>query len=421
MSSVGRIGCPVNSRPTDRTVRVPFFRPIRIPRRFFRVEAMVRDTARSLWAEPRAPNPTAQGWRDWALVAALVPVAVLEGVFRDDLVWRVLSVAVVVALVPTLLWRRTHPLAAVVVAFGTIATVQVVSLVVGVEWEGLNTGAFVLLLPYALFRWGSGREAATGLAVILVPVLLSAFDPIPIGETFAGGMVVLLAAAIGVSVRYQDKARARGLDQVKLLEREQLARELHDTVAHHVSAIAIRAQAGRVVAPTDPDAALAALAVIEEEASRTLAEMRAMVGALRQGEEPDLAPQRGVADIERLATGEGDRPRVDIALSGDLDGLRPSIDAALYRLAQESITNALRHARHATRILVEVRGEDDCVRLTVGDDGDAGAFDPRSSSGFGLIGMAERARLLGGALSAGPNGDRGWTVRAVLPRDPGGS
>ena len=123
-------------------------------------------------------------------------------------------------------------------------------------------------------------------------------------------LVVLVAAALGASVRYQDKARVRGLDRVKLLEREQLARELHDTVAHHVSAIAVRAQAGRVVAPSDPAAALDALVVIEEEASRTLAEMRAMVGALRQGEEPDLAPQRGVADLSRLATGAGDRPRV---------------------------------------------------------------------------------------------------------------
>ena len=78
-----------------------------------------------------------------------------------------------------------------------------------------------------------------------------------------------------------------------------------------------------------------------------------------------------VADIERLSNGSGERPHIDVELSGKLDGLRPSVDAALYRLAQESITNAVRHARHATRIRVTVRGEDDCVRLTVGDDGTA--------------------------------------------------
>lgn len=193
-------------------------------------------------------------WRDWALVTALVPVAVLEGVLRDDLEWRAMSVAVVVALVPMLPWRRMQPLLAVVAAFGTLTLVDVVSLVVGTYWEGLGTAVFVLLLPYALFRWGAGREAAIGLAVILVPVLLSAFDPMPVGDMIAGGLIVLFAAALGTCVRYQDKARTRGMDQVKLLERAQLARELHDTVAHHVSAIAIRAQAGRVVAASDPNA-----------------------------------------------------------------------------------------------------------------------------------------------------------------------
>ena len=229
-------------------------------------------------------------------------------------------------------------------------------------------------------------------------------------------MFLLFPAALGASVRFRTTYRLREMDQVKLREREQLARELHDIVAHHVSAIVIRAQAGRVVAASHPDAAVAALEVIEEEASRTLAEMRLMVGALRQAEEPDLAPQRGVADIERLARGAGDSPPVAVHLSGDLDDLRPSVGAALYRLAQESITNAVRHARHATRIDVRVVGDEQCVRLTVSDDGDAGSLGASPSS-YGIAGMTERAKLLGGALEAGPSLDRGWTVDAVLPRD----
>ena len=389
---------------------------------------MLRHAARSLWAEPRVPDPPARVWRDWALVGGLVPVAVLEGVLRDGLVWPAFSVVVAIALVPTLLWRRTHPLGAVVVAFGILTVVDVVALAVGVDWRGLDTNIFVVLLIYSLFRWGSGRQAVIGLAVLAIPLLLSGFDArihpqadeIPASNVVLGGLFELMVAAVGASVRYQHKARAHGMDQVKLFEREQLARELHDTVAHHVSAIAIRAQAGRVVATSDPTAALDALVVIEEQASRTLAEMRAMVGALRHGEQADLAPQRGVADIERLTTGNGDRPCVEVELSGDLHGLRPSVDATLYRLAQESITNAVRHARHATRIRVTVRGDNDCVRLTVGDDGDPGSFDARSS-GFGLIGMAERAKLLGGTLEAGPSRNRGWTVQAVLPRTGRGS
>lgn len=384
---------------------------------------MLRDAARSLWAEPRVPDAPGPDWRDWALVSALVPIVVLEGALREDLVWRALSVVVALALLPTLLWRRTHPLRCVAATFGLVSAVQVAALLADVRWQGLDAMVFVILLVYALFRWGSGRDAVTGLAIVAVPILLNALyaqvhpDEMPLGEVAQGALFVLLVAAVGASVRYSDNARRRGTDQVKLLEREQLARELHDTVAHHVSAIAIRAQAGRVVAPTDPLAAVEALAIIEEEASRTLAEMRTMVSALRQGEEPDLAPQRGIAQIEGLATGAGGRPRVDVELSGDLDGLRPSVDAAIFRLTQESITNAVRHARHATRVQVAVHGEPDCIRMTVHDDGDAGPFDPRAATGFGLVGMAERAKLLGGSLEAGPAGSRGWTVTAVLPRD----
>jgi signal transduction histidine kinase len=121
-----------------------------------------------------------------------------------------------------------------------------------------------------------------------------------------------------------------------------------------------------------------------------------------------------VADLERLARSVGDRPRVEVDLSGDLEDLAPSIGTAIYRIAQESITNAVRHARQATRIDVRVAGDDDCVRLTVHDDGQAGS--PRNSLGYGLVGMTERAMLLGGSFEAGPGPDRGWTVEAVLPK-----
>ena len=384
---------------------------------------MLRDAARSLWAEPSVPDAPGPVWRDWVLVSALVPVVLLEGVFREDLVWRVPSVVVALALLPTLLWRRTHPLHSIAAAFGLVTVVEVASIVLVDDWRGLDSTVFVVLLVYALLRWGSGRDAVIGLAIVSIPVLLIALEAqtsdaaeVPLGEVAQGAVFVLLVAAVGASVRYADTARRRGMDQMKLLEREQLARELHDTVAHHVSAIAIRAQAGRVVASSDPAAAVEALVVIEREASRTLAEMRSMVGALRQGDEPDLTPQRGVAQVEDLVTGPGERPRVDVELSGDLDGLRPSVDAAIFRLAQESITNAVRHARHATSVHVAVRGEPDCVRMTVRDDGDPGPFDPRTATGFGLVGMAERAKLLGGTLEAGPDRNRGWTVTAVLPR-----
>jgi len=381
-------------------------------------EVVVGNAVRSMWAEPRAPQPPERVWRDWVLVALLVPTAVLEGVLREDLVWRPVALVLAVALVFTLPWRRTHPLAMVAVAFGAVIAISVASLWGADGPVGLNTMIFIVLLPYSLFRWGAGREAAIGLAIIVVAgVVGTAVDYTGVVDTVFGGLFLLFPAALGASVRYRASARLREMDQVRLREREQLARELHDTVAHHISAIAIRAQAGRVVAASRPDAALDALGVIEEEASRTLAEMRGMVGVLREaGEEPDLAPQRGVADIGRLARGVGDRPRVEVELSGDLEDLGPSVGAAIYRIAQESITNAVRHARRATRVEVSVAGEDDCVRLTVRDDGDT-SLTGRTWAGYGLVGMAERAMLLGGTLEAGPSRDGGWTVTAVLPRE----
>ena len=379
---------------------------------------MVSNAVRSIWAEPRAPDPPARVWRDWVLGAVLVETAILEASFREDVIWRPVALVLAVALVFPLLWRRTHPLAAVAVTFGTLIAVAVaVAALFGADGPvGLDTMVYVLLFPYALFRWGSGREAVIGLGIILVAYVLGiASDYTGLVDAALASVVALFPAALGAAVRFQTSSRLRALDQVKLREREQLARELHDTVAHHVSAIAIRAQAGRVVAGSHPGAAVDALKVIEEEASRTLAEMRGIVGVLREDEEPELAPQRGVADIKQLADRVGDRPRVEVHLSGDLDDLGPSVGAAVYRIAQESITNAVRHARHATRISVSVAGDDDWVRLTVRDDGDASSTG-RRSAGYGLVGMTERAMLLGGTLEAGPGPDRGWTVNAVLPR-----
>jgi len=407
------VGCALDFRPARR----PYYRLTRRALRFSTVGVVLRNAVRSLWAEPRAPHPPTRVWRDWVLVAVLVLTALLEGLLREQVEWRPVALVLAVALAWTLLWRRTHPLAVVAVTFGAVVALDIAVLVAGAEPVGLDTMIFVVLLPYSLVRWGAGREIGIGLVFISTAIVLGlVVDFTGIVEAVIGGMFLLFPATLGASVRYWTSARNRERDQVKLREREQLARELHDSVAHHVSAIAIRAQAGRVVAASHPGAAMDALEVIEGEASRTLAELRIMVGALRTGGEPDRAPQRGVADIERLASLAGEKPRVEVELSGDLEDLRPAVEAAIYRLAQESITNAIRHARHASRIDVQVAGDDGCVRLTVRDDGDFSPFDAGSSTGYGLVGMTERATLLGGTLEAGPSPDRGWTVTAVLPR-----
>ena len=367
--------------------------------------------------EPRAPSAPVRVWRDWALLAVVVVAGVLEATLREDLPLRWLSVLVTVGLSPTLLWRRTHPFAVVAVAFGVSALVDIALIVANAPELQTYTMIYFLVLPYALFRWGSGREAAAGSVIILLAAGLGIYISwTGVGEAIGGTAVLLSSVVLGQSVRTQHGARHRRLEQVKAEERVELARELHDTVAHHVSAIAIQAQAGRALAATSPGSSLEALEVIEVEASRTLAEMRAMVRVLRSGTPADYAPQPGAADVGRLSGASQTTPRVQVELTGDLEGLPAAVDAAVFRIAQEAVTNARRHARNATLVDVRVDADASFVRLHVDDDGDPALAQTAPETGFGLIGMVERATLLGGTCRAGPRLGRGWTVDATLPR-----
>jgi signal transduction histidine kinase len=381
-----------------------------------RLKTVLRDNLRALWTEPRPPDAPGRVWRDWALLAAGLGGVVLEAALREDVVWRPVAVVFAVWLCVLPMWRRTRPLAMVALGFGAMILLEVASLVaVPREPVGLYTSLVVLVLVYALSRWGSGREVVLGVVVILAAFALSVVtDDTPAVDQVVGFAFLLLPAVIGASVRFRATARERQLERVRSRERERLARELHDTVAHHVSAMVIRAQAGRVVAGTDPAAAVEALEGVEEEGARTLEEMRAMVAALRDGGAgAELTPPAGVADLERLVRAPGGRLRVDLELDGELDALPPAVDAAVYRIVQESVTNAMRHAVDATEVVVRVTGEPQRVRVTVRDDG---ARAGRGRDGYGLAGLRERAALLGGELRAGPGADQGWRVEAELPR-----
>ncbi|NUR69967.1 MAG: sensor histidine kinase [Hamadaea sp.] len=376
---------------------------------------MATNALRSLWAEPRPASPPDRRTRDWALVAVLIGWSVLEAVLRKDMAPLPLLVIAALAVVVPLPWRRTHPLVVVVIAFGMVTVVDIARILTGSPGVLPSSVSATLVIAYALFRWGSGREAASGLGVILLWLAITCVaESSSLAETVAGYVFFLFAAALGAAIRYRTKIRVRDVDEAKARERELLARELHDTVAHHVSGIAIQAQAGRAIAASHPERAIEALAVIEDAATRTLTELRAIVGVLRSTQDTGFAPQPGVAEVEQLATDGRTRPRVEVTLFGELEDLSPAVGAAIYRLAQESITNARRHARHATHVTVSVTGDADEVRLTIDDDGSAAGG--RVPAGYGLVGMRERAALLGGTFHAGPAAERGWRVEAVLPR-----
>ena len=380
----------------------------------------MRSLLRTFFDEPRAPGASGPRTGDWVLVAVLGSIAIAEGLMRETIQWHVFSVALALALLLTLPWRRLYPFAMTAVAFGATGVVHVAAFFNGSPWSGLSSNALLLILPFALLRWGTGREALLGLGVVALSFAAAmAQQEHGWGEILGASLFLLFPAALGATFRYQDSAQRRTREQVRLRERERLARELHDTVAHYVSAIAVQAQAGQALAETHPNASIEALATIEEAASRTLSEMREMVSALRDEGDLSRAPTPGLAALENLARQSSGGPSVTVTLEGALDGLAASVQTTLYRLAQEAITNARRHARDATRVRVRVVGEPSRVRLTVDDDG--APTRPEITSGYGLRGMSERATLLGGSVHAGPGDGRGWLVEAVLPRHLGAS
>lgn len=369
---------------------------------------------RSIWREPRPADAPPVGRLDWLLVGVFAAAALVEGIVLPGLPWQPFVTVLALALTPALLWRRGRPLVAALAGWGITGLLSVLQLTAHAGDLGLYSMTAVLILLYSLVRWGSGREIVLGTAFVTVVVALGMYaSAAGLADVFGGTVLLLLFVALAAVFRYRADLWRRQQREIRNQERVALARELHDTVAHHVSAIAVQAQAGGVVAGIQPEKAAEFLAVIEAEASRTLAEMRSMVRVLREGEAVAFSPQPGVADLPALARADA-TPTVEVSLDGSLTRLARPVDTALYRLAQESLTNAVRHARSVSRVEIDVRREADAVRLRVSDDGQTEPG-PAPKPGFGLLGMAERAQLLGGSLFAGPGPEGGWVVEAVLP------
>jgi signal transduction histidine kinase len=202
-------------------------------------------------------------------------------------------------------------------------------------------------------------------------------------------------------------------------ERADIARELHDIVAHAMSLIAVRAGVARMVIDTDPAQAREALSIIETTTRQSLREMRLLVGVLRdpQQPQPDLSPVPGLGDLDRLvADTAAAGVTVMLSVTGVIRGLPPAADLSAYRIVQEALTNVVRHAG-PSRAKVRISYRPDAVSIEVTDDGPPkGAVRPPVSgtgSGHGLIGMRERAALFGGELAAGPHAG-GFRVQATL-------
>jgi len=364
--------------------------------------------------EPAPSRPARPARVDDVVASAAAVLVVAEGLLRRVLAWRPLQIAFGLALVATLRIRRVRPLSAVVVAFGMASSLTAAEWVWSLPELGLHANAVVLLLPYSLLRHGSGREAAIGLATVLATYVVSASTGHmhDAGDAVGALVALLFPAAIGASARFRDRAHRHAVERTQHHERQMLARELHDTVAHHLAAITIQTQAARVSFTKRPDTALAALGAIESEASRALAELRGLVGALRDDVPPKLGPGGGgVEAIAQLVRDAGEHARFH--REGDMAALGPAVTLALHRIAREALHNVGRHARGVRNIDVRLIGEGTHVRLVVRDDGHGSGS--TFGGGLGLVGMKERALLLGGTFEAGPLAAGGFKVEAVLP------
>ncbi|PRY31806.1 sensor histidine kinase [Pseudosporangium ferrugineum] len=338
------------------------------------------------------------------------------------------------ALIVPLWWRRRAPM----------AVLHVVLAVFVAEWAAgvlLRADVAVLVAVYSLVLHGRLHRllwAVPGLAVAVVVIVARLAGDVPVQDVlFIVGSFGTAAAALGFAIRVRRaqvaalRERAAQLeterDQRSRLaaatERARVAREMHDIVGHSLSVIITLADGGRYAAGTSPERGAETLRLIAETGRGSLAELRRMLGVLReQTDEPNLSPQPRVADLDSLCRRiRAAGPQVEYQSSGALDALDTGVQLTAYRIAQEALTNALRHAGPRTRIHLMVRVEGGRLRITVGDSGPPPGEQPVPSAGegHGLIGLRERAALYGGTVTAGPAPGGGWTVTADLDAEGG--
>ena len=324
-----------------------------------------------------------------------------------------------------LLWRRSHALAVHAVVLAASILVHL----------GSMSGA-IFALTFSLYSLGryadDDRSSQLGMLAALAFV---ATDLFVLGRASSGSVVaaslVMALWYIGRRLRFRSEylrlleERAEHLERERSVqaeravdqERTRIARELHDIVAHQVSLMTVQAGAAKTVAKSDPEAATEAMAAVEKAGRQALAEMRHLLSVLR----PDkggvvLEPQPGLADLPRLLQEVGEAgPVISLTTAGGLSSLPASLSLAGYRIVQEALTNVLKHAGPGVRVEVSVKANEEQLVLCVSDDGLGGEAPRGRGRGHGLVGMRERAELLGGSLSAGPGAQRGFEVRATLP------
>ncbi len=368
---------------------------------------------------------------DSGLDVAFVALAVgaqAEIWLRDEA--RLQPALVVLTLVWTLapLARRQFPFAAPMVALFAMALMSFVA----DEYPASAATTFVgiMLLAWIVSAYNEPRLAAVGLITIYaLLVVVIARDPSENGPDSIGvGLFVTASWAVGIGWyrRAQHtaeiEARAERAEQEREArarvavaeERSRIARELHDVVAHSVSVMVLQTSGVRRLLRPEQESERDALVSVEQTGREALAEMRRLLGVLRpEGEDAELAPAPGLDNLDRLISQvRAAGLPVELQIEGDPAPLPAGIDLSAYRIVQEGLTNALKHAGPAHASVVVRYGEDD-VEIEVADDGSGPA--DIAGGGYGLAGMTERVKLFGGEFESGPRNGGGFVLRARLP------
>ncbi|GAB2624243.1 hypothetical protein Aab01nite_17850 [Paractinoplanes abujensis] len=406
----------------------------------------------------RRPGPTPRQRRIDLVIGLVVVAAALLYVMLarsvGQIVWGVERsafehLAFAFAVTFPLVWRRSHPdvvmiVTAVVFIAGQVREAQEIQFASGAifaavyaagAWSPdhgrsrwLRLGVIGSMFGWLAITWllsydGIGEDAfpdGTGELPPLLSALVSQvlMNVVVFGFSYFFGEIAWLAArreAVLVDQTEQlHQAKAAAEAQAVVSERLRIARELHDVVAHHVSVMGIQAAAARRAMDRNAETARDSLTAVEESARTAVDELQRMLGALRTADEPVTAPSPGVERVEELLHRVSDAGLTPhYAVYGTVTDLPASTSQTAYRIVQEAVTNALKHAGAST-VDVRIRYLSTELEIDVADDGRGAA---RTNGGMGLIGMRERVSLLGGTVEAGNRtGDTGgFRVRSRLP------
>ena len=357
---------------------------------------------------------------DYALAAVLLVAGLLQTWLGNGTTERVPATILGPLVALTVAFRRRHPAAAGFVAQGLVALEYTL-------WGGIDVIPYSIAWfcsLYALTVWTSRNWFVAGLAFVAVTDLVSLLGPHASTHGTIPFLIVTLVVMILVRRVVGDRERRAQLAERErdlaareavVEERARIARELHDVIAHNVSMVVVQAGAERRVLGEESESTREVLATIEQIGRGALTEMRRLVGMLRAERDEPLAPQPGLDDLPRLVTQvrEAGLP-VELHVEGDRRSLPVGIELSAYRIVQEALTNALKHAGDA-HAAVHVRYSADALEVEVTDDGPGNGANGAGSGGHGLVGMRERVALYGGRFEAGHDPSGGFVVRATLP------